>query len=140
MLPVYPDFNIPFKVQMNASDTQLGAVISQCGIPIAFYSRKLNSIQKNNTVTEQELLQIRVYTNHKNQTYKNFKTARVIQWCMILEDDAPKLIYIPGNTNVIANILSHLDNNNGSKPSKKPDDVAIIEYFIDDKEAAVPLH
>jgi RNase H-like domain found in reverse transcriptase len=38
----YPDFNEPFKIHTDASHYQLGAVISQKGKPIAFYSQKLN--------------------------------------------------------------------------------------------------
>ena len=39
-LLAYPDFNEEFVIHTDASYTQLGAVISQCGQPIAFYSRK----------------------------------------------------------------------------------------------------
>ena len=42
ILLAYPDFNKPFDIHTDASHTQLGAVISQNGVPIAFYSRKLN--------------------------------------------------------------------------------------------------
>jgi RNase H-like domain found in reverse transcriptase len=37
---------------------QLGAVISQEGHPIAFYSRKLTEMQRNSTVREREMLSI----------------------------------------------------------------------------------
>ena len=40
-------FNKPFDVHADASDHQLGAVISQEGKSIAFHSRKLNSAQQN---------------------------------------------------------------------------------------------
>ena len=40
-LLLYPDFNKPFEIHTDASNTQLGAVVSQNGKPIAFYSRKL---------------------------------------------------------------------------------------------------
>ena len=57
-LLTYPDWSIPFTVHTDASDYQLGAVISQNDKPIAFFSRKLNSAQKNYTTTEKELLSI----------------------------------------------------------------------------------
>mgnify|MGYP003329299580 CR=1 FL=1 len=51
-LLAYPNFNEPFEVHMDASAYQLGAIISQKGRPIAFYSRKLNSMQRRYTTTE----------------------------------------------------------------------------------------
>ena len=44
-LLVHPDFNEPFEIHTDASKNQLGAVISQKGKPIAFYSKKLNPAQ-----------------------------------------------------------------------------------------------
>jgi hypothetical protein len=95
VLLTYPNFNEPFDVHTDASDLQLGAVISQKGVPIAFYSRKLNKVQRNYTTTERELLaivetlkeyrnillgqQIKVYTDHKNLTCVNFYTQHVIR-------------------------------------------------------------
>jgi RNase H-like domain found in reverse transcriptase len=54
----YPDFTKPFDVYTEASDFQLGAVISQDKWPIAFYSQKLNSAQQNYIAMEKELLSI----------------------------------------------------------------------------------
>ena len=44
----------PFVIHTDASVRQLGAVISQEGKPVAFYSRKLNPAQVNYTTTERE--------------------------------------------------------------------------------------
>ena len=38
---VYPDFNKTIEIHTDASDYQLGAVISQNSKPTAFFSRKL---------------------------------------------------------------------------------------------------
>jgi hypothetical protein len=54
----FPDFSKPFHIYTDASDTQLGAAITQDDKPISFYSIKLNSAQKRYTTGEQELLLI----------------------------------------------------------------------------------
>ena len=54
----YPIFNKPFDVHMDASNLQLGAVISQNNKLIAFYSRKLNPAQTRYTTTKKEILAI----------------------------------------------------------------------------------
>ena len=103
----------------------MGAVISQNDKPIAFYSRKLNSAQRNYTTTEKELLaivetlkefrnillgqQITVHTDHKNLTYKQFNTERVMRWRLILEEFGPELRYVPGDKNIVADALSRLE-------------------------------
>ena len=56
VLLVYPDFNALFEIHTDASKLKIGAVISQKGKPIAFYSRKMNSAQQNYTTTEKELI------------------------------------------------------------------------------------
>ena len=121
----YPDFNAHFEIHTDASKLQLGAVISQKGKPIAFYSRKMNIPQHNYTTNEKELLsivetlkefrnillghQITVYTDHKNLTHKNFNTERVMRWRLILEEFGPELKYIKVENNVVADALSRLE-------------------------------
>jgi hypothetical protein len=69
---------------MDASSTQLGAVIAQDNRPIALFSRKSSKMQQKYSVTEIELLtiverlkefkgmlwgqDIKVFTDHKNLT------------------------------------------------------------------------
>eukprot|EP00957_Ditylum_brightwellii_P055927 4237733-Ditylum_brightwellii.AAC.1 len=76
----------------------------------------------NYTTTEKELLaieetlkesrnillgqRITVYTDHKNLTYKNFNTGRVVRWRTVREEFGPELIYIKGNDNVVADATS----------------------------------
>lgn len=124
-LLAYPNFDLPFDIHTDASQTQLGAVISQKGVPIAFYSRKLQPAQTRYTTTERELLaivetlkefrnillgqRINVYTDHKNLTYKNFNTDRVMRWRLILEEFGPELHHLKGEKNIVADALSRLD-------------------------------
>jgi hypothetical protein len=44
-LLVYPNFNETFQIHTDASHRQMGAVISQKGMPIAFWSKKLKDAQ-----------------------------------------------------------------------------------------------
>ena len=120
----YPNFSKEFEIHTDASQTQLGAVISQDGKPIAFYSRKLTDCQTRYTTTERELLAIVetlkefrnillgqklvIHTDHKNLTCANFNTDRVIRWRLIIEEYGPDLRYIEGPKNIVADALSRL--------------------------------
>ncbi len=132
VLLVYPNFSQPFEIHTDASHMQLGVVILQNGRPIAFYSRKLNDAQKCYTTTERELLaivetlkeyknillgqKVMVYTDHKNLTYKNFNTERVMRWRLVLEEFGPDLQYIKGEHNIVADAISRLDTDDHSAP------------------------
>ena len=61
VLLAYRDFNAPFEIHIDPSKLNIGSVISQKGKPIAFYSLKMNSNQKNYTTTEKELLSVVAY-------------------------------------------------------------------------------
>jgi hypothetical protein len=122
----YPDHNIPFEIEADASDYQLSSVVKQNGQPVVYYSRKLNGAQRNYTTIEKELLsivetfktyrnmllgaQINVKTNHRNLTHElgAFSTQRVLHWRLYLEEFSPTFEYIKGENNVTADALSRL--------------------------------
>ena len=85
----YPDYNKPFVVHIDASDYQMGGVISQNKKAVAYWSKKLSGAQKNYTTTEKKLLaiteilkefrnmlyrqDITIYTDHANLAMTNAK-------------------------------------------------------------------
>jgi hypothetical protein len=98
--------------------------------PIVFYSRNLNTDQKQYTTTERyrELLSameickeyknillgyhqpIIVFTDHKNNTFNGLKASdSVLRWLLLLEEYRVTFEYLPGKKNVVADTLSHLD-------------------------------
>jgi hypothetical protein len=62
----YPDYSKVFKIYTDTSSKQLGAVITLENRPIAFFSRKLSTMQRKYSVTKIELLAI-------VETLKEFK-------------------------------------------------------------------
>ena len=123
-LLAYPDFNKPFQIHADANHCQLGAVVSQEGKPIAFYSCKLNPAQTRYTAPERELLSIvktlkechnmllgqtiKVFTDHTNLVCKHFNTERVMHWRLLLEEFGPQLMCIKGTNNIVADALIRL--------------------------------
>ncbi len=127
MVLAYLDFSKPSEVYTDASAMQLGAVITQDNRPIAFFSRKLSKTQQKYSVTEIELLaivetlkefkgmlwgqDIKVYTDHKNLTRDalGLISDRVYLWRLLLEEYAPKIIYIKRIHNTVADAILRLD-------------------------------
>ena len=131
----YPDWKLPFTVHTDASEKQLGTVISQNDKPIYFFSRKLIQPQRNYTTTEKELIEIveclrklhgitfgyeiNVFSDHKNMVYVATlsESQRVMRLRLIIEEFGPTIQHIDGVDNIVTDTLSRLP----STPSDKND-------------------
>ena len=125
-LLTHPNFRKRFDVHTDASKYQIGGVVSQENKPIAYFSKKLNTAQRNYTVTGKELLsivetlkafksillgnQVKVYTDHKNLTYQNsdYSSDRILRQRLVIEEYGAELTYIKGENNIVADALSRL--------------------------------
>ena len=51
---------------------------------------------------------INIFTDHRNLTFANFNTQRVLRWRCYVEEYAPKLFYLQGKLNVLVDACSRL--------------------------------
>lgn len=128
---VLPDFRKPFRIECDASDVAIGAVLIQTinnkDHPVAYASRHLTKTERRYTVTEKELLSIvwaarhfRPYvlgrpivfiTDHKPlATLKKIKdpAGRIGRMFSRLQDLDFDIVYKSGVTNVLPDFLSRL--------------------------------
>ena len=87
--------------------------------------------------------EIHVHTDHKNLTFDNLSTQRVLRWQSYVEEYSPKLHYIEGPKNILADNLSRLHRlPTPTELSTAPSPVPVSEkyepdevdgYFIDDE-------
>lgn len=97
----HPDFSKPFVIQCDASKTGVGGVLYQLDDdgnehPIAFMSRKLNSAQRNYSVTEQEclaaILSLKKFRGYvEGMTFKIVTDHASLKWLMTQKDLSGRL-------------------------------------------------
>ena len=125
----FPDFKKEFKIETDACDYGIGAMISQKndGIDqqIAYFSRSLNKAERKYSTTEKEALaiveaikqfrpfvngsQLTVVTDHKPlkwlESMQNPRN-RGARWIMELQQYNYKVEYKPGKTHINADAIS----------------------------------
>ncbi|KAL0202757.1 hypothetical protein M9458_000775, partial [Cirrhinus mrigala] len=131
----HPDPQLPFIVEVDASSTGVGAILSQRQgqnpktFPCAFFSHKLSPAEKNYDVGNRELLAIKlaleewrhwlegaqhpfiILTDHKNLEY--LRTAKVLnhrqaRWALFFTRFHFTINYRPGTQNLKADALSRI--------------------------------
>ncbi len=124
---VYLDYSKVFKIYTDACSKQLGAVITPDNRPIAFFSRKLSNTQHKYSIIKIELLaivktlkefkgilwgqNIKVFTDHTNLMRDALGSTmdRVYKWRLLLEEYGPKIFYIKGIHDTVADAISQLE-------------------------------
>lgn len=126
----YPNFAKTFTLTTDASNSALGAVLSQNQHPIAFASRTLNRHETNYSTVEKELLSIvwatkyfrpylfgrkfKVQTDHRPLVWLNSlkePNSKLQRWKIKLNEYDFEIEYIKGKENYVADFLSRLEAN-----------------------------
>ena len=129
----HPDASLPFVVEVDASDVGIGAVLSQRSPkdkklhPCAFFSKKLDSAERNYDIGNRELLAVKealeewrhwlegaqhpflIWTDHKNLAYiQSAKrlNSRQARWALFFDRFRFTLSYRPGSKNLKPDALS----------------------------------
>ncbi|XP_076906108.1 uncharacterized protein LOC143562078 [Bidens hawaiensis] len=129
---VSPDWNLPFELMCDASDSAVGAVLGERRekhfYPIYYASKTLNDAQENYTTTEKELLAVvfafdkfrsylvlsktTVFTDHAALRFlfhKKDAKPRLIRWIFLLSEFDIEIKDKNGAENVAADHLSRLE-------------------------------
>ena len=125
----YPDFNQPFHLYTNASQSALGYILGQCingkECVIAYGGRQLNNAEKKNSTTEREALAVvdcvkhyqpylagnrfYIHTDHGSLSWLmciTDPTGRLALWALQLQQYHFDIIHCAGTSNGNADALS----------------------------------
>lgn len=129
-----PDFQRPFKLDVDASGCGAGAVLLQeddsgTDHPICYFSKKFNSAQSNYSTIEQETLSlllalqffevyvgssplpVKIYTDHNPLVFlKQMRNSnqRLMRWSLLVQDFNLDICHKKGADNVLADALSRV--------------------------------
>ena len=126
-----PDPNVPFTLETDASDYAIGATLNQSTRPVAFFSRTLNSSERNHHSVEKEAYaiveairrwkhyllgsQFTVITDQQSVSFMfgklnhgKIKNDKITRWRIELSPYAFDIIHRPGKDNLPADALSRL--------------------------------
>ena len=128
---VTPDFALPFKLAVDASDLGAGSVLFQTinnqDHPVSYFSKKFDKHQVNYSTIEKELLSlllalqhfdvyvcnsltpVTVFTDHNPLVFLNKfrnKNKRLTRWSIELQDYNLDIKHVKGSDNKIADALS----------------------------------
>ncbi|KAI2645539.1 Transposon Tf2-9 polyprotein [Labeo rohita] len=162
-LLTHPNPNLPFVVEVDASTTGVGAILSQHHgkppllHPCAYFSRKLNPAERNYDIGNRELLAIKlaleewrhwlegakcpfqVITDHKNLQYlRNAKRLcpRQARWSLFFSRFQFSISYRPGSKNVRADALSRMHDH--TEPVETPVNILPENISINPIEWSAP--
>lgn len=157
----HPDFTKPFVIQCDASSSGVGSVLYQIGgdneeHPIAYFSKKLNSAQRNYSVTELECLaavlsvkkfrqyvegsRFTIVTDHASLKWLMVQkdlSGRLARWSLKLQGFDFAIEHRKGSANVVPDALSrvYMDELNGDETTG--DAILDAENFTDDDYCAL---
>jgi len=126
---IAPDYNKPFIVGVDASDTAMGAALMQeaDGLerPVCYLSRKLNKHQKRYAIVEKEALALLtavrtfsvyfgsaktiVYSDHSPLQFLDRMAPhnqKLLRWCLELQQYNLEVRHRAGKDNLLPDILS----------------------------------
>jgi len=174
-LLAYPNPRLPFNIEADACDYQLESIISQNPSlssintiikifletststitldfrPIAFFSRKLSSAQRNYTTLEKRLLSMVetlveyrtilysnkffVFTDHRNLTFNCLSSQRALRLRLLAEEYNITIIFRPGASNLAADAISLLPLRHTEEPLAMKE----LEMKFDDSYFNLPI-